>query len=71
MTKRNDDPNEPGSGRDSRYDDALLCANWNPALELLAWAGARTADNASQASLQGPAEDDPAAFLHRVYLLGA
>jgi hypothetical protein len=70
MTKRND-KNEPGSGRDSLYDDALLCANWNPALELLAWAGARTADNASQSSLQRPAEEDPAAFLHRVYLLGA
>ena len=70
MTKRND-RNEPGSGRNSRYDDALLCANWNPALELLAWADASTADHASTASLQGPAEDDPAAFLHRVYLLGA
>ena len=70
MTKRND-KNEPGSGRDSRYDDALLCANWNPALELLAWAGTRTPDNASPSSSQRPAEEDPAAFLHRVYLLGA
>ena len=70
MARRNDQ-NEPRSGRDSRYDDALLCANWNPALELLAWARAGTADYASRSSLQRPAEDDPAAFLHRIYLLGA
>ena len=70
MSKRNDQ-NETGSGRESRYDDALLCANWNPALDLLQWSCARTADNASQSSLRPAAEEDPAAFLHRVYLLGA
>lgn len=70
MSKRND-PNEPGSGLESRYDDALLSANWNPALDLLQWSCARTADNASRSSLQPSAEEDPAAFLHRVYLLGA
>lgn len=71
MTSKRNDQNEPVSGRDSRYDDALLCANWNPALELLVWARARTADNASRSASQRPVEEDPAAFLHRVYLLGA
>ena len=71
MSKRNDQ-NEPGSGRESRYDDALLSANWNPALDLLQWSCARTAEHASPSSVQPPAEEeDPAAFLHRVYLLGA
>ena len=71
MTSKRNDRNEPANGGDSRYDDALLCANWNPALELLAWAGAGTADNASRSSSQHLVEEDPAAFLHRVYLLGA
>ena len=71
MTSKRNDQNEPGSGRDSGYDDALLCANWNPALALLEWAGAKAADNPSRFDSQRLVEEDPAAFLHRVYLLGS
>ena len=64
MTTRHRDEGE--SGLESRYDDELLSANWNPVIELLGASCERTKE---QTSRSDPAED-PDAFLKRFYHLG-
>lgn len=65
-SRDNDHSQQPGQ---RRYDDALLCANWNPVLDLIEWPR-RRADESSRPAVR-PLEEDAGAFLDRVYLLGA
>ena len=57
--------------RKSRYDDELLSANWNPAIELLGCTCGRTSQEAFRSAAQELAEDDVHAFLGRIYALGS
>ncbi len=68
MAKNRDDQGGSGNPGPSRYDDELLCANWNPVIELLACSGA---PHTHQNAPRDVSEDDAAAFLGRVYTFGA
>lgn len=70
MAKRRKDQDEPPEGLESRYDDALLSANWNPVIDLLGASGAKTKDEASREPGRNAAQEDPDAFLKRIYNLG-
>ena len=68
MSKESD-PFEPQDPR-SRYDDALLSANWNPVVELLPPSdsvGSRKRGSSARAVSQEEAD----AFLGRIYASGA
>lgn len=62
------DPLE-GEAPPSRYDDALLCANWNPVLELLQASGT-PGSSRSRSSASDVSEEEANAFLGRVYAFG-
>jgi hypothetical protein len=69
MAKRRNEKEESESARD-RYDDELLSANWNPVIDLLGASCAKTKDEASADPSRKIAEEDPEAFLKRIYKLG-
>lgn len=64
------DKNTAQAEADSRYGEELLCANWNPVIDLLAWSCGRTAAEASRGDAQALREEDADAFLGRIYTLG-
>ena len=68
MKGRNQDDATPEA--QSRYDDELLSANWNPVIDLLASSCARTAEEARRAKAEALSEEDAAAFLANIYTLG-
>lgn len=68
MGKKNDDRAE--SAEESRYDDELLSANWNPVIDLIAWSCAKTLDNVSSDAGQDLSEADIDALLNRIYCSG-
>ena len=68
MAKRRNDDDEP-AGLESRYDEALLSANWNPVIDLLGHER-NTREEPLRDSSRGPAPEDPEAFLKRFYKLG-
>lgn len=51
------------------YDDELLLANWNPALEVLATFRGSEGDEAARAASRAALESDIDGFLDRVYAL--
>ena len=55
---------------ESRYGEELLCANWNPVIDLLAASCLRTA---AEARLAQPdlREEDVEGFLGRIYQAGS
>ncbi|HYC45539.1 MAG TPA: hypothetical protein VED01_08625 [Burkholderiales bacterium] len=62
---------EAVEGRDEgRYGEELLCANWNPVIDLLAASCARTASQSARSEAEALREEDAAAFLGRIYTLG-
>jgi hypothetical protein len=63
-------PGAPQAGDESRYDDALLSANWNPVIDLLAWSCGKTLDDTSAKRGTDMTENDIDAFLDRIYTLG-
>jgi hypothetical protein len=52
-----------------RYDEELLCVNWNPAVRTLARSGAKTTQEPSPEMPQDAPIKDIDAFLGRVYAL--
>ena len=69
MGKNGKDETEPEVTPACRYDDELLSANWNPAIELLEWSCARTAAQV-RGDTPGLQEDEVDEFLGRIYRLG-
>ena len=55
----------------SRYDDALLCANWNPVIELLGASGMASSPRTRGRSGSNLSDEEANAFLSRVYASGA
>ena len=55
----------------SRYDDELLCANWNPVIDLLHSSVDMTAGGTSRRTHGEVSEEDAAEFLGRIYTFGA
>jgi hypothetical protein len=53
----------------SRYDDALLSANWNPAIALLACSSS-PADEVHTGSTKAMSDAEVDALLGRIYMLG-
>jgi hypothetical protein len=70
MASRRKDDNEPARGLESRYDDELLTANWNPVIDLLGASCDRTREQTSRDPARDAAQEDPDAFLNRIYKLG-
>jgi hypothetical protein len=66
---RKDD--EPASGLESRYDEELLSANWNPIIDLIGASREKTRDETSRDPARDFAQEDPDAFLNRIYKLGS
>jgi hypothetical protein len=52
-----------------RYDEELLCANWNPALRVLAMSCYQNAQELSPQLPENFSHTDAEAFLDRVYTL--
>ena len=52
-----------------RYDEELLCVNWNPALRVLAMSCYQTARELSPQLPESFSSTDAEAFLDRVYAL--
>jgi hypothetical protein len=69
MGKRRNDDEEPAGGLESRYDEALLSANWNPVIDLLGASCEKTRNESARDS-ERYAQEDPDAFLNRIYKLG-
>ena len=69
MSKRSEDSDEAEGSR-SRYDDALLSANWNPVIELLD-ASASGSARTRQRRRAVISDEDADAFLGRIYASGA
>ncbi len=61
---------ETASGEDSRYDEELLCANWNPVIDLIEWSCAKTLDAVSSNARHDLSDTDIDALLNRIYSLG-
>ena len=70
MAKRVNDHDEPAQKRDSRYDEELLSANWNPVVDLLGASSTQTKPGSGDESARNAAQEDPEAFLRRIYNLG-
>ena len=66
---RNGDRAQDASG--SRYDEELLSANWNPAIDLLGRSTAAQSQELTRARAEKLREEDVDAFLGRIYTLGA
>jgi hypothetical protein len=71
MANRRKDDDEPAGGFESRYDEELLTANWNPVVDLLGASCDRTREETSRDPARDVAEEDPDAFLNRFYKLGS
>ena len=69
MAKRRKDQDSPPEGLQSRYGEELLSANWNPVIDLLGASCAKTSDESSR-NLSRGVEEDPDAFLKRIYNFG-
>ena len=69
MKERNEKDAAENSS-DTRYDEELLSANWNPVIALLAASCARTAAEARRSATEALREEEAAAFLGRIYTLG-
>jgi len=52
-----------------RYDEELLCVNWNPAIRVIAQSCYQTAAELTPQLPEDFANMDPQAFLDRVYAL--
>ena len=65
MAANRDNANENAG----RYGEELLCANWNPVVELLE--ASRTRDAETRAARSEWREEDVDAFLGRVYKAGS
>ncbi|HYH43710.1 MAG TPA: hypothetical protein VD867_17200 [Burkholderiales bacterium] len=70
MAKDGEDTGTPEEARAARYDDELLCANWNPVIALLEWSCARTAADAARDTTPAVREEDVSGFLQRIYASG-
>ena len=70
MANRRKDDDEPAGGLESRYDEELLTANWNPVVDLLGASCDRTREETSRDPALDVAQEDPDAFLNRFYKLG-
>ena len=57
------------AARHSRYDEELLCVNWNPALRVLAMSCYQTEQELSPQLPEDFEHLDAEAFLNRVYAL--
>ncbi|MGZ8156597.1 MAG: hypothetical protein ACXWUH_15905 [Burkholderiales bacterium] len=68
MTKK-DTTNDDAEADASRYDDALLSANWNPAIDLLACSSS-PADEVNAGSTKAMSDAEVDALLGRIYMLG-
>jgi len=53
-----------------RYDEELLSANWNPAIDLLEASTGGGSHSSPRASAEALREEDVDAFLGRIYTLG-
>jgi hypothetical protein len=72
MAKRRKDDDEPAVGLESRYDEELLSANWNPIIDLLGASCDKTREQASRGDpAREVAQEDPDAFMNRIYKLGS
>ena len=71
MSTNEDDGSKPKANGESRYDDELLSANWNPVIDLLAWSCGKTLEDVSRSPDADMTDSDIDAFLRRIYLLGA
>jgi hypothetical protein len=71
MAKDRQDEGTLEAARPERYDDELLCANWNPVIALLEWSCARTSADAARDTAPSVREEDANDFLGRVYTSGA
>jgi len=71
MASHRKDDNEPAGGLESRYDEELLTANWNPVVDLLGASVDRTRAETSRDPSHDMAQEDPDAFLNRFYKLGS
>ena len=60
---------KPKGAGESRYDDELLSANWNPVIDLLAWSCGKTLDDVSRNTGADMTESDIDAFLDRIIRL--
>ena len=56
---------------ESRYDEELLSANWNPAIDLLGRSTAAQSQELAPGRAEKLREEDVDAFLGRIYTLGA
>ena len=70
MARKGDKDDRAEEVPESRYDDELLSANWNPVIGLLEWSCARTFADVSRSATQDVSEEDAEAFLGRFYSLG-
>ena len=52
-----------------RYDEELLCVNWNPAIRVIAMSCYQTAEELSPQLPEDFSNSDAEAFLQRVYAL--
>lgn len=71
MAKGRKGDQEPPAGLESRYDDELLSANWNPIIDLLGASCEKTRNETSRDPARDIAQEDPDAFLNRIYKLGS
>ena len=55
--------------RQARYDEELLCVNWNPAIRVLAMSCYQTEQELSPQLPEDFSKVDAEAFLNRVYAL--
>lgn len=71
MASRRKDDDESALGLESRYDEELLTANWNPVVDLLGASCDKTREETSRDPSRDIAQEDPDAFLNRIYKLGS
>ena len=71
MASHRKDEDELAAGLESRYDEELLTANWNPVVDLLGASCDRTREEPSRDPSRDVAQEDPDAFLNRFYKLGS
>ena len=71
MSKNRGDGSKPKASAESRYDDELLSANWNPVINMLAWSCGKTLEDMSHTPDANMTDSEIDAFLQRIYLLGA
>jgi hypothetical protein len=70
MRDRSKDDDGSAPGLESRYDDALLSANWNPVIDLLGALSDAAREVFGRDPAPKAAQEDPEDFLNRYYKLG-